>query len=196
MVASGARAWLHSVVNAISVALGVDGVAGERERRRGGRGGRREGVRRRGEQGAHSSDQRKTGSHGSVYASPQFPLVVGAAVLLLLVAFASSIAILPVAVRVGVYVTANYGSCKRWFSMLWVGAFASCSCRMGYYMRLLGLLRDLTYAGRGPMPQATHRSSRVVISSMAALVLGFLLGPLRLHSFATTRVLTALRCVW
>ena len=38
-----------------------------------------------------------------------------------LVAFASSIAILPVAVRVSVYVTTNYGSCKRWFSMLWVG---------------------------------------------------------------------------
>ena len=63
-------------------------------------------------------------------------------------------------------------------------------------MRLLGLLRGLTYVGRGPMPQATQRRSRVVMSSMAALVLGFLLGPLRLHSFATARVLTALRFVW
>ena len=83
MVASGALAWLHSVVDEISVALGVDGVTGERERRRGGRGGRREGVRRSVERGAHSSDRRKTGNHGSMNASPQFPLVAGAAVLLL-----------------------------------------------------------------------------------------------------------------
>ena len=114
-----------------------------------------------------------------------------------LIAFASSIEILRLLsvsvctlLPTTVHASAGFPCCGL------AGAFASCSCRMGYYMGLLGLLRGLTYAGRGPMPQVTHRSSRVVISSMAALVLGFLLGPLRLHSFATTRVLTALRFVW
>ena len=134
---------------------------------------------------------------GYLYASLLGSVAVGVAVLLLLlVVIASSIGIIPVCAS---------SRCVRYCPLRCpaIAGFPRCGLAPSrlvcvdwtYYMRLLGLLRDTINAGLRPTPLATHRSIRVVISSVAALVVGFLPGPLRLHSFAKSRVITSWRCV-